>query len=119
MAAGLTSVAPAAIPPEPDCETRREAVDPDPAFDYGFVVQITPTGFHPQQLVAACCAPIVWINLTNRPLSVVFDVEQGNSGLIPPGGQWRWTPPNTEAVAYHCGTLPAMSGGVQVNQTSE
>lgn len=116
---GLTSVTPASIPSEPSAATTREAHSPDPAFDYGFVVQITPTGFHPQTLVAACCMPIVWMNLTNRPNSVIFDVEPGGSGAIPAGGSWTFTPPNAEALAYHSGIYPSMTGAVQVNQTND
>ncbi len=116
---GLASVTPAAIPSEPTTATSREAHSPDPAFDYGFVVQITPGGFHPHILVASCCSPIVWINATDKPNSVVFDVEPGGSGSIPPGGSWVFTPPNAESLSYHSGTYATMTGAVQVNQISE
>lgn len=116
---GLAFITPAAIPSEPTTATSREAHSPDPAFDYGFVVQITPDGFHPHILVASCCAPIVWINATNQPNSVVFDVEPGGSGSIPPGGSWAFTPPNVESLSYHSGIYPTMTGAVQVNQISE
>jgi hypothetical protein len=116
----LTSVTPAAaLPSEPTAQTSREARSPDPAFDYGFVVQITPSGFHPAILVAACCTAIIWINLTNRPNSVVFDVEAGNSGLIPSGASWSFTPPNAESIAYHSGVYTSMTAAVQVNQTTD
>ena len=110
---------PAALPSEPTAETAREARSPDPAFDYGFVVQITPSGFRPAVLVAACCSPIVWINLTDKPNSVAFDVESGGSGPIAPGASWTFTPPNAESLAYHSTTYPSMTGAVQVNQTSD
>ena len=116
---GLSSVTPASIPSEPTAATAREAQSPDPAFDYGFVVQITPEGFRPQVLVAACCAPIVWINLTDRPNTVAFDVESGRSGPIAPGQSWAFTPPNAESISYHSLTFPSMHGALQVNQTSD
>lgn len=118
-AADLTSVPARAIPSEPTAATQREATSPDPAFDYGFVVQITPSGFHPQVLVAACCRPILWMNLTNGTNSVVFDVDGVRSGPIPSGGSWLFTPANAESIAYHSGTYRSMSGAVQVNQTSD
>jgi hypothetical protein len=116
---GLVPVTPASIPSEPTAQTSREARSPDPAFDYGFVVQITPTGFHPAVLVAACCTPIVWVNLTDKPNSVVFDVEAQRSGPIPPGASWTFTPPNAESIAYHSATYSSMTGAVQVNQTTD
>jgi hypothetical protein len=114
---GLTSVTPAAVPTEPAGEPTREAQSPDPAFDYGFVIDITPAGFHPNVLVAACCQALTWINLTDKPNKILFTVELTQSPLIPPGGSWTWIPPNVEAVAYQSVTYPAMTGAVQVNQT--
>jgi hypothetical protein len=116
---GLTSVAAAAVPTEPAGEPTREAQSPDPAFDYGFVIDITPAGFHPNVLVAACCQALTWINLTDKPNRVMFTVELTESPVIPPGGSWTWIPPNVESVAYASMTYPAMTGAIQVNQTSD
>jgi hypothetical protein len=113
---GLTSVTPAAVPIEPSGEPASEAASPDPAFDYGFVIDITPTGFQPNVLVADCCHAVTWINLTNKANAVAFTVELPKSPLIPPGGSWTWTPPNVESVAYHSITYPSMTGVLQVNQ---
>jgi len=115
---GLTSVTPASIPTEPSGEPASEAVSPDPAFDYGFVIDITPTGFHPNVLVADCCHAVTWINLTDKANAVAFTVELTKSPLIPPGDSWTWTPPNVESVAYHSITYPSMIGVLQVNQTT-
>jgi hypothetical protein len=117
--AGLTSVTPAAIPTEPSGEPTVEAQSPDPAFDYGFVIDITPAGFHPNVLVAACCQALTWINLTDKPNRVMFTVELTESPPIPPGGSWTWIPPNVESVAYESLTYPSMTGAIQVNQTSD
>lgn len=112
------AAAPSTTPlPTPTSQVAREAVNPDPHFDYGFVVQITPQGYHPQWLVANCCAPITWRNLTGKTTSVVFDVQGINSGPIPPGGSWVFTPRNVESLVYHSGFDPSVSGNVQVNQT--
>lgn len=97
----------------------REAASPDPNFDYGFVVQITPAGFHPAWLLSGCCLPVTWRNLTDHAVSVVFDHKPISSGLIPPGGTFVFTPQHIESIAYHSGTDPAMTGVVQVNQTFE
>jgi hypothetical protein len=114
---GLTLVTPAAVPTEPAGEPTREAQSPDPAFDYGFVIDITPAGFHPNVLVAACCQALTWVNLTDKPNKILFTVELTQSPVIPPGGSWTWIPPNVEAVAYQSVPYPAMTGAIQVNQT--
>jgi hypothetical protein len=116
---GLTSVTPAAIPVEPSGEPSVEAQSPDPAFDYGFVIDITPAGFHPNILVSACCKAVTWINLTDKPNKILFTVELTQSPLIPPGESWTWTPPNGESVTYQSVPFPLMTGAVQVNQTSD
>jgi hypothetical protein len=97
----------------------REAQSPDPHFDYGFVVQITAQGFHPQWLVSGCCKPVTWENMTSSTASVVFDHQLVNSGPIPPGGKFVWTPPNVESVTYHAESDPAKTGALQVNQMFE
>ncbi len=103
----------------PPSEVAREAANPDPNFDYGFVVQITPQGFRPAWLVAACCQPITWKNMSGTTASVVFDVQNVSSGPIPPGGTWVFTPPNAESLLYHAGNDASTTGNVQVNQTVE
>lgn len=105
--------------PEEGRAAPREAVSPDPNFDYGFVVQITDKGFHPQWLVSACCKAVTWKNLTGGPASVVFDHQLVNSGPIPPGGTFVFTPHNVQSIAYHSAGDPSMIGVLQVNQTFE
>ncbi|MBO0836879.1 MAG: hypothetical protein J2P28_15420 [Actinobacteria bacterium] len=95
----------------------RESAKPDPNFDMGFSVQITDQGFHPYVLVAPCCKPITWTNLTQSPVSVVFTGV--DSGPIPPGGKYTFKPPNVESIAYHEGQNPAVEGRIQVNQTQD
>jgi hypothetical protein len=109
----------ASASPEEPRDAPREAASPDPNFDYGFVVQITPSGFHPQWLVSGCCKPVTWRNLTGSPASVVFDHQLVDSGPIPPGGTFVFTPHNVQSIAYHSATSPSMIGVLQVNQTFE
>ena len=97
----------------------REAVSPDPAFDLGFTVHVTDRGFQPQWLVAPCCKAITWKNLTGHAVQVVFDHQPVDSGPIPPGGTFAFTPPNVESIAYHEGGNPDVAGVLQVNQTQE
>lgn len=99
--------------------TVREAAQPDPYFDYGFVVQLTTYGFHPHVLVTPCCSAITWKNTTDTTAEVRFDALQVDSGPIPPGGTFVYTPHNIESIAYHLVSDPSLTGAVQVNQTSE
>jgi hypothetical protein len=116
VTAPLTGRSPVADDP---ATAPREAASPDPNFDYGFVVQITPKGFHPQWLVSGCCKPVTWRNLTGDTVSVVFDHQLVDSGPIAPGGTFVFTPHNVQSIAYHAGTNPSMIGVLQVNQTFE
>ena len=103
----------------PLASVEREAVSPDPYFDYGFTVQITAQSFRPQTLVAPCCQPITWRNLTTTTVTILFDALQVSSGPIAPGGTFVFTPKNVESIAYHSVDHPSINGLVQVNQTIE
>jgi len=97
-----------------------EATSPDPNFDTGYTVQITSTGFRPAWLVAPCCQAVTWKNMTNAPVSVVFNAVAGGSGhAIPPNGIYVFVPANIESIAYHDGANPSVKGVVQVNQLPE
>jgi hypothetical protein len=105
--------------PDEPAAALREAANPDPNFDFGFVVQITPKGFHPQWLVSACCKAVTWKNLTGETVSVLFDHQLVDSGPIAPGATFVFTPHNVQSIAYHAGNNAAMIGVLQVNQTFE
>ena len=94
-----------------------EAVHPDPNYDYGYVIQITPSGIHPHVLLSGCCLPVKWENLTSTTVSVVFTYVGGDSGPIPPGGTWTFTPPATESIAYHLGEGLSMQGVLLVQSS--
>jgi hypothetical protein len=97
----------------------REATNPDPNFDYGFTVQIDAGAVRPHWLVAACCQAITWVNRAGTPVTVVFDHLAVNSGPIPPGGSYGYTPKNVESIAYHVTGATSITGVVQVNPTIE
>ena len=61
---------------------------------------------------------MTWKNLTSVTVSIVFTYEGVNSGPIPPGGSWSFTPPHVESIAYHTGEGTYMEGVWQV-QTSQ
>jgi hypothetical protein len=98
---------------------QREAANPDPNFDMGHAVHITARGFQPNVLVSPCCDAITFSNLSGKPVTVVFDVLPVDSGAIPPGGSWTFTPPNAESISYHSKDDPAMTAGMQVNEVEQ
>lgn len=95
----------------------REAASPDPNFDYGLTIQITPAGARPAQLVSPCCNPITFKNLTPSPVIVILDNRTEKSGSVPPGGAFVWTPKNVQSLHYHLDGQPEIRGAIQVNQT--
>lgn len=99
----------------------QEAINPDPAFDWGYTVQITNTGFHPHQLVAPCCHPVTWKNLTVHNWIVDFDYIGMKSDPIPPGGTWVWAPKGPQSVAFHLEGVTGVpvTGSVLVQQTAQ
>lgn len=57
----------------------------------------------PQDLQASISAPIVWYNLSSSPQRIIFDDYKDypvDSGTIPPGGTFTWTPPAGGPVSY-------------------
>jgi len=105
---------------DPAALATREAVKPDPYWDYGQTVQITAQGFLPADLVSTCCLPLVFKNLTSAPVTVSFDHQLVTLGPIPPGGTASYAPPNIESVVYHAVEHPEWTHGkIQVNQTFE
>jgi hypothetical protein len=118
----LPTPTPAPHTPQPTSSTGfpREQAHPDPNYDEGFWIQITATGFKPAWLVAPCCQAITWKNLTNMPVTVVFDHVAGGSQMpIPPGGTYIFTPSSVVSITYHSGTNPAFKGRISVNQLAE
>lgn len=103
----------------PDAFTR-EASHPDANFDFGLVIQITLSGFHPAEMVAPCCQQrIVWQNLTNAPQSIEMDAFDVNSGPIAPGASYMYQPRTAVSLAYHSVGSPSQTGLVDLTPTQE
>jgi hypothetical protein len=57
----------------------------------------------PQTLEASMSAPVVWYNLSSSPQRILFDNytnDAVDSGTIPPGGTFSWTPPSGGPFNY-------------------
>jgi len=57
----------------------------------------------PQDLEASISAPVVWYNLSASPQRIVFNDYKYypvDSGTIPPGATFTWTPPAGGPVSY-------------------
>jgi hypothetical protein len=57
----------------------------------------------PQDLQASISEPVVWYNLSGSPQRIVFDDYKFypvDSGTIPPGATFTWTPPAGGPVSY-------------------
>jgi hypothetical protein len=57
----------------------------------------------PQTLEASISAPVVWYNLSSTPQRIIFDNYKNDSvdsGTIPPGGTFTWTPPSGGPFNY-------------------
>jgi len=92
----------------------------DPNFDRGQSVEITPSTVIPKQLIAAAGFPVVWINHSGTTQDIHFDnVEDVDSGPIPPGGTWSYTTIRTISIVYHSTVDPAIKGAVQMQPLSE
>ena len=84
----------------------------DPNFDVGQTVLITPKVVRPLWLVPLVGKPIVFRNLTNGTVRVVFDHQPIRSGPIAPGGVFRYTPRTPISMTYHVGDR---AGKIQVS----
>jgi hypothetical protein len=104
--------APAVPRPAPTRAVTIASVDPN--FDFGQTVFITTRGYRPAWLVSVVQVPVTFRNTTDRPQLVVFNHSAVRSGLIPPGGVFRYTPPNAVSVTYHGGRGHRAVGRIQV-----
>lgn len=92
----------------------------DPNFDRGQSVEITATTVVPLQLIAAAGFPVVWINHSGATQDIHFDnVENVDSGPIPPNGTWSYTTKLTISIVYHSTTDPSIHGAVQMQPLTE
>ena len=82
--------------------TERPGRPISPVSDVGQQIVIMQRGLYPKTLYAFRGKPIVWTNLTDRPVRVLFShypLSRG-SGSIAPGGTFSYTVHNNTAVSY-------------------
>jgi hypothetical protein len=92
----------------------------NPDFDYGQEVEITAGGFVPRELIAAVDFPVTWKNSSGHTQAIHFDNNGGiDSGPIPSGGAWSYTPHVTVSIVYHSTVDSDLHGGVQVQPLTE
>lgn len=75
----------------------------EPGLNPGQNVIIKNGKVMPQTLEASISAPVVWYNLSASPQRIIFDNYKNNSvdsGTIPPGGTFTWTPPSGGPFNY-------------------
>jgi hypothetical protein len=71
-----------------------------PVVSPGQNIVILKQGCVPQELQASITAPVVWYNLSKEPQRVVFEHFPVDSGTIPPGGTFTWTPGGAVVLNY-------------------
>jgi len=93
---------------------------PDPNFDSGQTIYITPKGFEPAWLVSTVHKTITWVNQTDRPVQIQFDNigTDTPSPPIAPGKGFGWLPTSRASVVYHEAADPSMQGKIQVEPKS-
>ena len=83
-------------------------------------MEITATTVIPKQLIAAAGFPVVWINHSGTTQDIHFDnVEDVDSGPIPPNGTWSYTTDRTISIVYHSTMDPSLKGAVQMQPLTE
>ena len=119
-AAGCSSVVTdrSAAPPATSAHaTGCSSIDPHNAF--GQTVCITKDGLRPAWLVSTIGHAVTWQNETQATVKVVFDAVEGGPGTIPPGGTWKWSPPNPESVSYHVLAGASLHGVVEADTPAQ
>ena len=71
-----------------------------PVVAPGQNIVILKQGCFPQELQASVTAPVVWYNLSKEAQRVVFEHFPVDSGTIPPGGTFTWTPGGAVILNY-------------------
>jgi hypothetical protein len=121
-ASGAKNATPTTVRPKPTPTTVRK---PNPYYDSGSTVTITPTGFQPQTLIATVKVPLTFINDTTTVEQVQFEHSRGPDGKIirstpiAPGAKWSYTPQTWESATYHSIERPALRGQIQIQPPVE
>ena len=121
-ASGARTATPTSVRPKPTPTTARK---PNPYYDSGSTVTITPTGFQPQTLIATVKVPLTFVNATKTVEQVQFEHSRGPNGQllrstpIAPGAKWSYTPQTWESATYHSIEQPALRGQIQIQPPAE
>lgn len=73
----------------------------DPVSDTGQQIVITGQGVLPDHLFANIGVPIIFTNLSSKPVTVSFISDPVMSPSIPTGGTWSYTFPDSYSVAFY------------------
>jgi hypothetical protein len=75
----------------------------EPGLSPGQNIIIDNGRVYPQTLYSNISSPVVWYNLSKSPQRIVFNDYKYypvDSGTIPPGGTFSWTPPAASPFSY-------------------
>ena len=78
-----------------------QAIQPD--LNPGQNIIIRSNAVEPSTLEANVTLPVVWFNLSGHPQRIIFNNFKYfpvDSGTIPPGGTFSWTPPDSAPFSY-------------------
>lgn len=70
----------------------------------GTQIILTNKGFLPYHLFADLNTPVVWTNLTAKPVRIWFEYSAVTSKLIPPGGTFTYTSKGEASFVYRSST---------------
>lgn len=92
-------------------DTYNNSTDPGTLYK----VSILSTQFDPASITMLVNYKLTWTNMDTDAHSIVSDDGLSfNSGPIPAGAAFSFTPSVTGTFAYHCGIHPAVQGTVNV-----
>jgi hypothetical protein len=100
----------------PSASHPRESVTagPDPSFDLGQDIVVSPSGVAPAWLVARVGTPIVFRNETSGIVTVTFADVDASSGPIAAGGIWSYEYPSIISLTYRVTGAVDATGSIQV-----
>lgn len=77
-------------------------------------VVIPSRSYDPPLLISVTGQTITWRNLDSTTHTVTADDGSFDSGQIPPGAEYSWTPAHAGKYAYHCSIHHFMHGEIDV-----
>jgi YVTN family beta-propeller protein len=106
------TAAPAAPAPQPAPATPPATAAGTAAGD-GQSVRISGFAFTPASLTVAPGQTVTWTNADSVPHTVTADGGAWDSGRLPPGASFSFTPARPGTYAYHCAIHPFMRAVVE------